>query len=212
MLYDEYNIPKSKVIVLPNCVEPFKEIPTVNLRDKYKIQPNKQVILFIGRFTKIKGLDILLSAFKILYKEKPNIILLIVGENYDNTIDALDYDYPGIKLFPPTAVQNEFYSIADVVVLPSRLDPFPYVMLESGMMKKPFIGARTGGIAEYIEDRINGLLFEPENESELIEKINYVLNNPEKGQLLAQNLHKKVLENNSCDKYFAELEKIYDEV
>ena len=95
-------------------------------------------------------------------------------------------------------------------MLPSRSDSFPYVMLEAGVHKKPFIGGNTGGIAEFIEDGKNGLLIDPENPEELAEKIIYLLNKPELGKMLGENLYEKV--NRLCDynNYFREVEKIYN--
>ena len=57
---------------------------------------------------------------------------------------------------PPLENIKQLYSISDVVILPSKKDSFPYVMLEAGINKKSFIGGNTGGIAEFIEDGVNG--------------------------------------------------------
>ena len=102
------------------------------------------------------------------------------------------------------------YLLADIVVLPSRVDPVPFVMIEAGIFKKPFIGGNTGGITEFIEDGINGLLVDPENPQMLAEKIIYLLNNPEIGRTMGEKLYKKV--NRLCDynNYFSEVEKIYN--
>ncbi len=83
-------------------------------------------------------------------------------------------------------------------------------MLESGLFKKPFVGSRTGGIAEFIEDGKNGLLFEPGDVKQLIEKINYVLDNPEEAKTFGENLYLKVIENTSSEKYFYTLSEIYN--
>ncbi len=99
-----------------------------------------------------------------------------------------------------------------LVVLPSIEEPFPYVMLESGLFKKPFIGARTGGIEEFIDDGKNGLLFETQNVNQLVEKIKYVLNHPKEAKILGENLYLKVKEYSSSEKYYASLSKIYDDL
>ena len=59
----------------------------------------------------------------------------------------------------------------DVVVLPSRIDPFPYTMLEAANYMVPFIGSNVDGISEYIENGNTGILFENENFNELADKI-----------------------------------------
>ena len=45
----------------------------------------------------------------------------------------------------------DYYNIMDLVVLPSRIEPFGIVVIEAGMMNKPFIGSNVDGIAEIIE-------------------------------------------------------------
>jgi glycosyltransferase involved in cell wall biosynthesis len=83
-------------------------------------------------------------------------------------------------------------------------------MIEAGAFKKPFIGGNTGGIAEFIEAGKNGLLFDPENPEQLAEKISYLLNNPEIGKSLGENLHEKVSRLCDYNNYFSEVEKIYN--
>ena len=69
-----------------------------------------------------------------------------------------------------------YYQLIDVFVLPSRVDPFPLVMLEAGLMKKPFIGSKVDGIAELIENETDGLLFESGNSDDLVSKILKIYN------------------------------------
>ncbi len=83
-------------------------------------------------------------------------------------------------------------------------------MIEAGTNKRPFIGGNTGGIAEFIDDGINGLLVDPENENELADKILFLLDNKETSINLANNLYKKVNEKCSSEKYFSRLEDIYN--
>ena len=138
---------------------------------------------------------------------------MIVGHIYDNSLKSVLKNLPdGIKLLAPVKDPYPYYSFADLVVLPSRTDPFPYVMLEAGIMHKPFLGARTGGIEEFIEDGVNGILFEPGNVMELNNKIEYMISNQEKTQKMAENLYKKVNEQVSKEKYIRQLTHIYDEL
>ena len=118
----------------------------------------------------------------------------------------------GIILLGVVKNPYPYYSAADIVVLPSRIDPFPFVMLEAGLMRKPFIGSRTGGIAEFIEDGKDGLLTIPEDVIDLKNKIGYLINTPQKAKTLAENLYQKVKSQTSREKYISRLCKIYDEL
>ena len=216
MLKEKYNVPSNKIIMSYNCIEP-SEVDYVedkgDLKNKLEIPLNFKIILFLGRIATIKGIDILLDAFKILQDQTNNFFLLIVGQIYDKHFKYTLNNLPSnIKLVAPVRNPYPFYSIADVIVLPSRKEPFPYVMLESGLVKKPFVGANTGGIAEFIDDRINGLLFDPGNAWQLAEKIRFVLSYPEEAKLLGENLYLKVMENISCKQYYRKLDQIYNDI
>lgn len=62
-------------------------------------------------------------------------------------------------------------------MLLSQVNPLDYVILECGLAKKPFLGGRTGGIEEFIEEDVEGLLVEPGDKDDLKEKIITFLDN-----------------------------------
>jgi glycosyltransferase involved in cell wall biosynthesis len=141
------------------------------------------------------------------------IKLLVIGSIEDDQTKVLfEKKESNVMLLPPQKDLKPFYNISDIIVLPSREDPFPYVMLEAGAMKKPLIGSRVGGIEEFIQDGANGLLFESGNTTELVEKILYFINNPIKAKELGEALYEKVKLTNTCEEYFNKLRKIYSEI
>ena len=171
---------------------------------------NLKIILFVGRIGIIKGFDILIKALDEVRRVSQNFILIAVGSleipEFETEIRNRDY----ISYFAPTNDISDFYKIANLVVLPSRIDPFPFVMLETGLAKLPFIGGRTGGIEEFIEDGQNGILFTPGSVDELKNAILFILNNPEHAQRMANNLYNKVLPLTDSKSYSDELISIYE--
>ena len=216
MLIYNYKVPVGKIIMINNFIEPIEKKDLrnkLNIKSDLGISPNGKIILFLGRITKIKGIDTLIESFKLIAKKYNYVYLLIIGGNYDKSLKNILIDLPTrIKLLDPVNNPYPYYSISDIIVLPSRVDPFPYVMLEAGLTKIPFIGSRTGGINEFIEDNITGLLIEPGCYKQLAEKIIYLLENPQKGKLLAENLFAKVKENISSEKYYESLDNIYKQM
>ncbi len=97
-----------------------------------------------------------------------------------------------------------------MVILPSRIEPFPFVMIESGSNKRAFVGGNTGGIKEFINDGEDGFLIDPRNANELAEKIIYLLNNIHTTEQLGENLYKKVKDQCDYNKYFSKVEEIYN--
>lgn len=216
MLEKYYRVSPEKIVTIQNYLEPLdpeEQQTNINIKNNLSIPEDGKVILFIGRITKIKGIDLLIEAFKLLKQKNKKIFLLIIGQVYDNSLNSLLKKLPGgVKFLGVVKNPYPYYSAADLVVLPSRIDPFPYVMLEAGIMHKPFIGARTGGIEEFIEDGINGILFEPENILELSNKMEYMVTNQNKAQIMAENLFEKVKEHLSKERYIDQLTHIYDEL
>ena len=216
MLEKYYKISPAKIVTHSNFLEPPdpKELKIdIDIKNNLSIPEDGKIILFLGRITKIKGIDLLIEAFKLLRRKDGKLFLLIIGQVYDSCLKSLLKNLPeGIILLGVVKNPYPYYSAADIVVLPSRIDPFPFVMLEAGLMRKPFIGSRTGGIAEFIEDGKDGLLTIPEDVIDLKNKIGYLINTPQKAKTLAENLYQKVKNQTSREKYISRLCKIYDEL
>ena len=212
-LIDYFNIEKEKIVTLYNPVKPSVKIDQ-NIVEQFKkdhaLQRNDRIILFVGRFIKDKGFDTLLKTFEILTSEINNIVFIAIG-NSDSQSVFLNKKPESRKFIflDSTGDINYLYAMADIIVLPSRSDTFPYVMVEAGIFKKAFIGGNTGGIAEFIEEGNNGLLVNPENPNELASKILFLLKNSLKANELGEKLFEKVNQLCNYNNYFSKLEKIY---
>ena len=215
-LIEIFKVNSDKIKTLYNPADPISESST-DFSEMYQEQKraigNNKVLLFVGRMNSDKGVDTLLNAFDRVSSEHNNVVLIMVGEMNDN-LRKIRSEVKNKKIISIRSQRNidHLYSLADIVILPSRSDSFPYVMLEAGTFKKPFIGGDTGGISEFIEDGKNGLLIDPENPEQLAEKIIYLLNNPDVREKLGENLHQKVKELCDYNSYFSQVEKIYNEL
>jgi glycosyltransferase involved in cell wall biosynthesis len=213
-LENYYNVPNSKIITLYNCINFINHYESDNDTNESIPFPNLQsgnkVILFAGRFCLIKGIDILIESFHQLEVKNNKVSLILAGDFYKDRFFSKKLNFSkNIHIMKPVKNIEALFHRVDIVVLPSRLEPLGYLMLEAGYFKKPFIGSRTGGIDEFIEDGVNGYLFEPANSNELAEKINYVLQNPKEAKIAAEKLNQKVVNKCNCEKYFEKLISIY---
>jgi len=209
-----YKISPSKIKRIKNFVD-ISDGKIKIEKDRLKVQlglTDQLVIMFIGRFSKEKGVDILVTALKELYSINNKISLVMVGagEEEMSIKKFCSENKLPIRLVNPARNVFDYYNIADVIVLPSRVDPFPYVMLESGLMNKPFIGSNVDGLSELIKHRINGLLFESENVSELIKCIQMILEDQTLAEQISKNLHKEVIENYTVKKVISDYIAFYD--
>ncbi len=74
---------------------------------------------------------------------------------------------------------DTLYQQCSMVVIPSIWpEPFGIVGIEAMAYGKPTIAYDVGGISEWLKDGDSGFLVKPGDENELVEKINFILNNP----------------------------------
>jgi glycosyltransferase involved in cell wall biosynthesis len=214
-LQEIYGVENSKIVMKylflenKNYKQEFKSIAKQKL---FGIIDDMNIILFVGRITQVKGFDVLMQVIEKINKLNKNVLFIAVGDLLQEEFYNLYPDKRLLNYYGPQIDLSSYYSIADIVVLPSRIDPFPFIMLETGLAKKPFIGGRTGGIEEFIEDGVDGLLVEPGNVDDLYNKIVYLLNNTELQKKLGENLFQKVSKLNSPNEYCNELIKIYEDL
>lgn len=213
-LEEHYRKSKNKIYTFKNFVE-LTNIKFTKSKSDIKNQltlGENWVILFIGRFDKEKGTDILVKAFEKFYKINNNISLVMIGEGKEeiHIKQFCHENHLPVTFVKPTFNIYDYYNIADVVVLPSRVDPFPFVMLETGLMKKPFIGSKVDGIPELIKHKINGLLFKSENLDELADSFRIIMGNKLFAENISKNLYNDVIKNYTVDKIIPEYIALYN--
>lgn len=165
------------------------------LRNEMQIPDNKYIVGFVGRFDiQEKGIDVLLRASIGIIDKNNNVVFVFIGDGVDKEylIDISNNFKENLRIVETKNDVFNYMQIFDLFVLPSRIDPYPLVMLEAAYMKIPFIGSNVDGIDEFIEEGVNGLLFERENNLQLAQKILFLKNNKEVAQRLADENYKKV--------------------
>ena len=107
----------------------------------------------------------------------------------------------------------EFYMNCKAVIVPSICyETFGLVILEAFACGKPVIGSRLGPIPELIKDYETGLTFEPGNVDDLVLKIDYMINNPDKTIEMGKNARKFVETNLNAERHYQRLMEIYCQV
>lgn len=157
------NIPKQNILTLPLASLPIER--KIMETPKRKMDNNDVTILFIGELTKIKGIDILLESFKVASNLSANLFLKIIG---DGPMRASCEDFIrdknlNIKLLGILSHEKtlEEISFSDIIILPSRTEGFPRVILEAFEFEKPVIATRVGGIPQLLKNGENGILVNP---------------------------------------------------
>ncbi|GIE86484.1 glycosyltransferase family 4 protein [Actinoplanes regularis] len=138
-------------------------------------------LLFVGRLEHVKGVEILLRAFREITKEHPRARLTIVGDGTDRErleTEFADLRSAGTVVFTgwlSSAAVTEQVSAASVVVLPSLWpENFPTVALEAMQAGRPMVASRVGGLPELVAED-NGVLVPPGDPAALATALNGLL-------------------------------------
>jgi glycosyltransferase involved in cell wall biosynthesis len=137
-------------------------------------------LLFMGNPWDVKGVDVLIKAYRGISGQFPHHVLRIVGwfpEPGLSYLKQLAGDDPAIQLCRAVKYEEAMTLMAGAyaVVLPSRTEGMGRVLLEGMAYGKPVIASRVDGIPTYVKPEVNGLLAEPENVADLAAQIVRVL-------------------------------------
>ncbi len=144
------------------------------------LQPDAADVVFVGELRKLKGVDILLSALASLNENGHVVNALIVGDGPDaDTFHAMmqSLNLAGQVHFSGAMPARQAFARGRIVVVPSRAESFPYVVLEGQAAARPVIASRVGGIPEMLPEEA---LVPPDDPIALAQRIAKVLADPER--------------------------------
>jgi len=193
---------ESKITIIPNGINlDIKNSPSFDFKKKYNIQSN--FVLFLGRFSKIKGLDVLLESINILKKQliDKKIKFVIMGVDFGfetemlNTIRDLNIsELVFVIKNPPREDVIQAYRESNFLVYPSRWELSPLTPLEAFAFKKAVISTDAHGIPFTLQDKKNSLLVKFGDSKLLAEAILELINDEQKYNFLGNNGHELILE------------------
>jgi glycosyltransferase involved in cell wall biosynthesis len=163
--------------------------------------PDATDLVFIGEFRPVKGIDILIDAIAHLHASGRKITATLVGSGPDEA--ALKEQVRRLSLgnavrFLPAMPARTALTLGRVMVIPSRAESLPYVVLETAAAAKPLITTRVGGIPE-IYGPLTNTLIEAGNTAALANAIIHTLDSPAEAAARAADLRQRVASSFSVD-------------
>lgn len=165
----------------------FSKTPAVlthakELKENIGLKEKELLLGFVGRLSKDKGVDILLSAFEVLVKKYPQLRLVmagpIVNENLFSRL-TLDQLYSDERVFYLGKLQDvvPLYTLMNILVLSSLREGFGNVLIEAAAMEVPVVAPDIPGCRDAVKEGVNGELFEKGNRDSLIAVLERLITN-----------------------------------
>ena len=171
--YIKAGIPPAKIIVKPNFID-TDEFRGNSGRSTYRYA------LFVGRLSRVKGVEMLLEAWKRIGQRLP---LVIVGDGpMAREVEEQAASRTGVEWVGCINREKVIARMkqAELLVFPSVwFEGFPMTMVEAFSVGLPVIASRIGAIAEIVDHGRTGLHFEPGNSEDLAAKVEWLLDHPE---------------------------------
>jgi len=139
-----------------------------------EIFPEK-VVGFVGKFAHFKGVDVLIKAARKVSDKIPDVAFLLAGdgelrselEKIKKILKLRNLYFLGQQ---NQEIVSEIYNIADVSVVPSRVEPFGLVAIEALACGTPVVATNAGGLPDFINEKV-GKLVEMDNPTALANAI-----------------------------------------
>lgn len=194
-------IKESQIFIKPNFV--------TNTSEKLSQLERKNQMIYVGRLEEIKGVDILLKAWKLLGEKAPGLIMCGTGPMETWCREFVEENKlikVSILGFVKNNLVRDMIAQSKALILPTQVyEGFPMTVLEAMSEGTPVIGSNLGNVGTLLKDSVNGMRFESysaENLAEIVKTIN--IDN--------QGVRKYFEENYSQEANYKKIKEIYDKV
>lgn len=214
-----FQAPEDKIRVIVNGVEPagFAAKQDGTGRNKYAA-PDEQIVFYIGRLVREKGVQVLLDAVPQILGSCPKTKFIIAGKGPFEAELRQQANRLGINNriyftgYINDALRNSLYSWADVAVFPSLYEPFGIVALEAMAAQTPVVVSNTGGLGEIVAHGIDGLKAYCGDSTSLAEMITLLLQDASLREKLRFKAFQKVQKEFNWRQIALQTRQVYQEV
>lgn len=218
-LEEIFGLPPHKIAVVPCGVdlETFKPLDRLQARARLGFEPARPLVLYVGRFDPVKGVDRLLMAAHQLRKQVDFQLVLVGGGGggaaEDRKLQSLcrQLALNDTVLFAGRKFHHElpaYYSAADVLVLPSHYETFGLVLLEALACGTPVVAAQVGAVQDMVQNGVNGWMVPDNSPESLAWGVQRVLN-PEGFAQASAGRIRSTVEHYDWDLVVASIERKY---
>jgi len=164
-----FDVDESKVHIIYNGIDPdeYQKVEKPEVLEKYGVDPNQPMVLFVGRITRQKGIIHLVNAIRSM-DPGFQVVLLAgapdtpeIAKEMKDAVAEVQKERDGviwIEEMLDTPEKIAMYSHADVFCCPSIYEPFGIINLEAMACETAVVASAVGGIKEVVVPEETGLL------------------------------------------------------
>ena len=194
-LFSETSMFRHKAMVVPGGVgvnlQEFSEdaisgTRQLEFRDSLGIDQDAIVVTMASRLLYDKGVSEYVNAARMVRERSAGTAFVLAGATDPDNLasvtcaDIREWSEAGdVRIVGHIADMPTLLATSDVVVLPSYSEGIPRVLIEAAAMSTPIVSTTIPGVAEIVEDGVNGSLVPPRDADALASAIEMLLNNPQ---------------------------------
>lgn len=215
----EYGIgSESKIMTIPLGLELQKFADQSDdvrepIRQEYGVPQDAFVFGMFARMVPIKRHEVLFYAIKKVLNHHPDAYFMMVGDGECReklASLAKDLDITHRVIFCGfRRDQARMFQAVDAVVLTSRNEGLPVVIIEALSSGKPVIATRVGGVPELIEDGVSGFIVEPENPQSIAEGLMKAVSDPQKTVEMGRVAQEHALKAYASTRLIRDIDQLY---
>lgn len=186
-------VDRRRVVLIPNVIdaEAFSALaaPRATTRAELGCDQDSPLLVAVGRLTPQKGIDVLLEALPAILEAVPGVTVLVVGDGISN--DALQQTSrtaglaARVRFLGAREDVPSLLAAADLVVIPSRSEGLPLVLLEAMAVGTAVVATDVGGMTDLVTDGEHGWLLPPNRPDALAAAITDALTHDERRNTVA---------------------------
>ncbi|HUW03699.1 MAG TPA: glycosyltransferase [Acidimicrobiales bacterium] len=190
-LIDFYGAPADRIEIVPPGVEHafFSPGDQRGARSALDLDPDRPVVLFVGRIQPLKGLDVAIEAFARLERRDAQLVVVGGASGLQGEVEVARIRSLAASLGvtdrirfvepQPHHLLSTYYRAADLVFVPSRSESFGLVALEASACGVPVVASAVGGLLSLVDDGKNGFLVDGRDPAAFARHADSILGDPE---------------------------------
>ena len=208
---NQWRVAENRLAVIHNGVDLGKFLPLITKSKQKKIVHNL-IVTMIGKNTYVKNVDMVLEVAAEVHNEFEDVHFWLVGPELDSgTFSRVRQVQEGYV--KPLGPQDDIPSIikdTDLLILTSRSEGLPNVIMEAMAAGKPVVSTNVGGVPELIKDGWNGFLVSSEDVDSMAEKVKDLIKDSSLRKRLGRNAATFVREHFSVENMVNKTEELYN--